>query len=119
MRSTSASEIKLVERGSVPQSARERKPLIIRLGKRPRPRATNTAAGHSGRLFRGRPGSSILVTGAEAFRGARRFVGGASVAARAWCGGAAAGARVRAFPGLIGMVLADPAAVLAHKALHR
>src|SRR4051794_2190340 len=61
----------------------------------------------------------LLAIGLKAFREARRLVGGGGIAARAWCTGCAAGTCMRSGPWLVGMFLADPAGVVAQKALHR
>jgi hypothetical protein len=55
----------------------------------------------------------------KAFRQPGRLAFGRLVALKTGHPGAAAAAGVRTFPGLVGMVLANPAGVLAEQALHR
>ena len=64
-----------------------------------------------------RPNHSPIVR--EPFRRARRLVGGVGVISTAWRTGTAAGTGVRALPRLVGMVLANPAGVIAGEAFHR
>ena len=52
-------------------------------------------------------------------REARRFAVGGGITVGAGCAGGSATARMRAVPGAIWMVFADPAAILAAKTVHR
>ena len=62
---------------------------------------------------------ATFIFATEPFRQARRLVGGIGVISTAWRTGTAAGTGVRTLPRLVGMVLANPAGVIAGEAFHR